>query len=425
MADDAWEATMKLKTLVGSFAAVTAMAACSAAGGKSTFHGSTGGSGGSGGGTGGTGTGATGGGGSGGSGGQIIVGGSGGGSGSGGDAGVCKSVPEETKPAGLQPADIIWAIDTSCSMTEEVPSVQDNMNAFSQQIIQSGIDVHVILIAAYPNGLLSGGLGICMQPPLGKAGGCPSTTPGSDNNLPTFFHDHNPPLGVQSTNGLNAIIKSFKNYDPLLRAGASHWVVGVTDDDASDPPYGGLSPSAGADKFIADYKALSPKLADFKMSGITALSKCANAASIGAHWQYVIQKTGGLSADICKCAPGQTQQCSQAFQTIFTQLAQKIIQASKPLDCQWPIPAPPPGQSLEPGKVNVQFTDNSTGKTTMLYHVQDKAHCDPQKGGWYYDSDLNPTQVISCPASCTTIKAATDAKVDVLFGCKTQAPPVQ
>ncbi len=420
---------MRLTTLVGTCAALIAMAACSAAGGKNTVHGSTGGSAGSGasGGSSGSGAGGTGAGGSGsgGTGGQIIVGGSGGGSGTGGDGGACKSVPEETKPAGLQPADIIWAIDTSCSMTEEVPSVQNNMNAFSQQITQSGIDVHVILIAAYPNGFLSGGLGICMQPPLGKAGGCPSTAPGSDNNLPTFFHDHNPPLGVQSTNGLNALKATYPHYAPLLRAGATHWVVAVTDDDASDPPYGNLTADAGATKFIADYKALDPKLNDFKMSGITALSLCSNAANKGVHWQSVIKDTGGLSADICNCAPGQTQQCQTAFQQIFTQLAQKIIQASQPLDCQWPIPAPPPGQTFDQGKVNVQFTDKDTNQTTPLYHVKNKAACDPQKGGWYYDSDQNPTQVISCPASCTMIKAATNAKIDVLFGCQTQAPPVQ
>ena len=363
--------------------------------------------------------------GSGGSGGGINPGtGGSGGQSSGGSGGACAGVTQKAQNTVL-PADVIWTIDTSCSMTEEVPSVQNNMNAFSQQITQSGIDVHVILIAAYPNGFLSGGLGICMQPPLGKTGGCPSTVPGSDNNLPTFFHDHNPPLGVQSTNGLNALKNTYPHYAPLLRAGATHWVVAVTDDDASDPPYGNLTPAAGATKFIADYKALDPKLADFKMSGITSLSMCPNAANIGAHWQAIIQQTGGLSADICNCAPGQTQQCSQAFQGIFTQLAQKIIQASQPLDCEWPIPAPPPGQTLDPGKVNVQFTDNSTGQTTFLYHVKDKAACDPQKGGWYYDTDLNPTQVISCPASCTTIKAATNAKIDVLFGCSTKAPPVQ
>ncbi len=403
-------------------AALIVVAACSGTtGGSKVGSGGSGGS--SGGGTGGIGTGGTGAIGTGGSG-AVGSGGVGALGGTGGSAGAidqdasCASIPQETK-AGLQPADIIWIIDTSGSMTEEVPSVQSNMNAFSTQIVQSGIDVHVILIAGYP-GL--GGLGICMPAPLGKQGGCPSSGAGSDNNLPTFFHDGNGFLGVQSTNGLNVLKNAFSIYEPLLRSGASHWVVAVTDDDASDPPYGGLSADAGADKFIADYKALSPKLADFKMSGITSLSLCPNAASVGVHWQSIIAKTGGLSGDICDCAPGQTAACSAAFQSIFTQLADKIIQAAQPLDCQWPIPAAPAGQSFDPTKVNVRFTD-SNGNTTDLYHVATQADCDPQNGGWYYDSDQNPTQVISCPASCDVFKNATNAKTEVLFGCQTKKPP--
>jgi hypothetical protein len=44
------------------------------------------------------------------------------------------------------PADIIFAIDSSGSMDEEIAFVQTHMNAFSQQIVAAGIDARVILI---------------------------------------------------------------------------------------------------------------------------------------------------------------------------------------------------------------------------------------------------------------------------------------
>src|SRR5262245_52109748 len=55
------------------------------------------------------------------------------------DDGACEAIAQEAKPE-LQPADIIWAIDTSGSMTEETNFVIQQMNNFSQQIVASGID---------------------------------------------------------------------------------------------------------------------------------------------------------------------------------------------------------------------------------------------------------------------------------------------
>jgi hypothetical protein len=40
-------------------------------------------------------------------------------------------------------------------------------------------------------------------------------------------------------------------------------------------------------------------------------------------------------------------------------------------------------------------------------------------GGWYYDNPAAPTKVILCPATCMTVQADSNAKVDVQFGCDT------
>ncbi|MCH9688434.1 MAG: hypothetical protein K0V04_43790 [Deltaproteobacteria bacterium] len=90
----------------------------------------------------------------------------------------CAAVSEEAELVPV-PADIIVVVDNSGSMGFEAGQIQQELNGFSNQIIASGIDVHVILVSSYPND----GNGICIAPPLG-GGVCP----GTDNNPPTFTH---------------------------------------------------------------------------------------------------------------------------------------------------------------------------------------------------------------------------------------------
>lgn len=322
--------------------------------------------------------------------------------------GGCFSVSQEAA-AQVQPADIIFVIDNSGSMVEEAGFVQAKMNAFSQQIVASGVDIHVIMIVAYPSFIFPAG--ICIDPPLGAVGGCPAAMIGSDNNLPKFFHDPGGFAGVQSNDGLNVFLAEYPVYEPLLRANASHWAVIITDDDATDPPYGNLSPAAGAAQFIADFSA-KPKLANFKMSGIYCHTNCPAAAAVGSVWKEVISQTGGVDGDLC----------TQDFQPIFDALAAQIITGAQPLDCQWGIPPAPAGQTFDPGKVNLEFTDANMMKTT-IYHVNSQAECDAVLGGWYYDDNVNPTSVIACPTSCGLIQGSAGGKVDVLFGCSTQTVP--
>src|ERR1700753_1590776 len=66
-----------------------------------------------------------------------------------GDA--CKAVVQQAeKQTGR--ADIVFVLDNSGSMAQEVSAVQSNLNSFSTQIEASGIDVHVVVISAPPGG---------------------------------------------------------------------------------------------------------------------------------------------------------------------------------------------------------------------------------------------------------------------------------
>jgi hypothetical protein len=92
--------------------------------------------------------------------------------------------------------------------------------------------------------------------------------------------------------------------------------------------------------------------------------------------------------------------------------------------CDWPMPMPPPGQMLDFASVNVRYT-SAKGFATNLGAVPSGADCPMFTHGWYYDNPASPTRIVACPQTCTEIQAGgMDAKVDVLFGCKTRpAPP--
>jgi hypothetical protein len=74
----------------------------------------------------------------------------------------CEGIRQDVKVESL-PVDIIWGVDNSGSMFEEAFAVQENINAFSQQISAAMIDVHVVTLAG--QALIPGLPGICVGAP--------------------------------------------------------------------------------------------------------------------------------------------------------------------------------------------------------------------------------------------------------------------
>jgi hypothetical protein len=88
------------------------------------------------------------------------------------------------------------------------------------------------------------------------------------------------------------------------------------------------------------------------------------------------------------------------------------------LACQWLIPKPAPGKTFDKGLVNVNVTLGGT--TQRLGNVSGQSDCASAGEGWYYDDPNTPTKIMTCPDTCTKLKAATDPKVEVLVGCVTE-----
>lgn len=97
------------------------------------------------------------------------------------------------------------------------------------------------------------------------------------------------------------------------------------------------------------------------------------------------------------------------------------IRNTSALDCTYTVPAPPKGQTLEPGKVNITFTNGSGTVTTLLQDPPGTA-CDTGSG-WQYSADGK--QINLCGKACNDVKADKNGKIQVLFGCSTQvgSPP--
>jgi len=127
-----------------------------------------------------------------------------------------------------------------------------------------------------------------------------------------------------------------------------------------------------------------------------------------------IAKSGGTKqALIVDTSKNVTQQFINALNSIRGQA----------LSCDFEIPPPPDGGTLDYNKINIDYTDSS-GTTHHLYQVPNKSQCDPQKGGWYYDDPKAPTKIIVCDSTCNTFKQD-GGQVETRVGCQTIIKPPQ
>jgi hypothetical protein len=129
------------------------------------------------------------------------------------------------------------------------------------------------------------------------------------------------------------------------------------------------------------------------------------AAAPGATYYALANMTQGLTASICE----------SDWNPIFDKLSAKVVE-SAPLPCNYQIPAPPAGQTLDPTKVNVGWlAPNAT--TEMLFRKAADATACADNVAWHYDVAGAPKQVMLCPTACKQIAAG--GTLNIAFGCAT------
>ena len=314
-----------------------------------------------------------------------------------------------------EPVDVIFVIDNSPSMADEIEEVRTNMNRFSQAVIEKGLNMNVVLISCLPGDCDKDHFhGICIDAPLGAAGGCPAGGPYNDTNLPQYLHLSD---RVPSVKGLNWIISYYDQWKSMIREGATTHFVAVSDDNEE----------WSSAQFEQELLTRNPKFDRFFFHSIYSyLSKedacalgrdepcCTYAAPDGEGTVYreLVEKTGGVSGNLC----------AQDFDPIFDLFAESVIENAH-LHCSWSLPSPPEGESLDPTKVNVEFVDGS-GKKHLLGYVEEENSCSKVEHGWYYDNAANPSTVLTCPQTCDWVQDEPGATMNILFGCETESAEV-
>ncbi|MDQ1346831.1 MAG: hypothetical protein QG573_200 [Acidobacteriota bacterium] len=198
----------------------------------------------------------------------------------------------ETFTAGVnaRPVDIVWVIDQSGSMDDEIAAVRQNLNAFASFISAQKIDYHVILLAEryYENG-------ICVPQPLAGAG-CA--------NGARFLQIEE---YIDSHNSLSALTANAALIESFMRPGSIRHFVEVSDDESDLP----------ASQFDAFFRA-RPGFQDYVFHSVVGLSWSDCVADIGQQYMTLSTLTKGLKFDIC----------SANWQALFSELAKNVVTAS-------------------------------------------------------------------------------------------------
>ncbi|MBL8606081.1 MAG: VWA domain-containing protein [Myxococcales bacterium] len=157
----------------------------------------------------------------------------------------------------------------------------------------------------------------------------------------------------------------------------------------------------------------------------TPANVAAAAATVAADIKTYVIGVGPDAANLDQIATGggtaphiQVNTTSAATTSADLRAAIGKIKAAQ-LGCEYGLPAPPGGQTLDVNAVNVDYTPAGGALQTLPY----SADCS-NKGGWHYDNVATPTQIVMCPDICATLQGdVTGGKIDIVFGCVTTVPP--
>lgn len=301
------------------------------------------------------------------------------------DMGECASVSVRAETTSEE-VDIIWIIDSSGSMRGEAEIVQDNMNAFAEDIQDSGVDFRVVLI--------SDPAFVDMPAPLG-------------DDTSRYFFVAQP---VRSDQLLQELIDQLPIYRGFLRSGAITHIVGVTDDESGmeAAAFRGAMEAELGHSFSFHAIASETAFHDCDPLGTNCDPGCEGpngaAADIGAIYYELADLTGGEQFSIC------TSNWSALFSTL-----RDVVVVSATIPCAYQLPDPPAGMSFDPNLVNVVYTDDD-GVEHVFARAMSPESCDDELA-WYYDSNDSPTRIQLCDAACSMVSEAVTGQVDIALGC--------
>ncbi len=384
----------------------------------------------------------------------------------------CAAVTQQAD-IGYRPVDIVFIIDNSRSMQEEIAAVQDRINAdFARIIEESGVDYRVIMFSRY--GSLVAGTSesdhhyICVRAPLGASDCSDPDTTLLQHNAPRFYHYS---TFVNSNDSLCLLLKGWDQPDetvgsqnlegwaPIAPGGYSeflrpesikHFVV-ITDDqidctinDDDDAPW--ADARFNDRDTVAGGQAVAEQFDEFLLQ--LAPEQFGTADERNYKWHSIVGMSANTPATLPwpPADPIQTGRCGeegdtvaagtgyqalseltgglrypicgyQSYDAVFQALAESVVTGSR-LACEWELPEPETGEPLDPAQVNVQYTGGGMPTAAIIGKVTGPDAC-TANGGWYYDNEESPTRILTCPATCAVLEADPEGTVDIALGCAT------
>ena len=297
----------------------------------------------------------------------------------------------------LRPVDIVWVIDASPSMGDEIDRVEAELNAFAEGIGRSGLDYRVILIGSdREQSILAEAhdfFEICVPPPLSGAAGCPDTD--SDR----FLHVREP---IHSREAMAEAMRTVGQWQGFLRPDSRVHFVFVTDDDERG-------------------STMASQFANFADTTVGLAGRWTSHAIV----DFVGYIDGcGIFGDTCSCGDGRGEQylqlatlhdglqlsiCEPDWSPLFASLRERIS-LSDPVPCTFALPSP--GDQYEVDYTAISVRSVTGAASSAVPAVFDAAACGPE-GGWYLDNRANPTAMLLCPTTC----AADADAVEVDLSC--------
>lgn len=311
----------------------------------------------------------------------------------------CEEIVATAEPV-FRPVDIVWVIDTSGSMGQEIDVIEREMANFVAFIAESSLDYRVVLIAADPPlnpDAPDASLGVCLPEPLSGAPGCP------DTDSERYRHVREV---VGSDEGLEVIAEEWDRFADFLRPGASTHFVVVSDDESGRRAAWfreRIDPRVPQGYTFHSIVSLEERETDCFL-GICDIEGCegpyGSAEARGTEYIILSRETGGLEASICDAD----------WAPIFDGIATGVVEGAA-LPCDYEIPEIP-GREVVYDRVEVTLTTPDAG-TVTLERVDDASGCTGSADQWYYDDNEAPTRVLICPGAC----GERAGELDIGFDC--------
>jgi hypothetical protein len=346
--------------------------------------------------------------------------------------GACVRQSIEATPGERRPVDIVFVVDNSGSMSEEIAAIRRNIDhEFASIIDESDVDYRVIMLSQFGED----GTGVCIDPPLAGA----DCSQGIEKtNGERYFH-FNQVIG--SNDALCQILDTIDNTraDPRAPNGFSEWLrpdaakafVLITDDSARcsyiDNEMTVYIGGDGADPFedaLTFHAALRAKAPEqfaghyqfFSIIGIAVHGDqpqpvfptepldpmtCNTAPTPGLSYQALSIATDGLRYPVCE---------GRSFDAVFQVLAQSVIQTAK-AECTFELPEVQAPQVLDLPSVNLEVRRTPDAEPQNFDQVSRRSDCQDAHSFFIQD------RIELCPQACQWLQRAPEPAVEILYAC--------